>query len=129
MKKFRFHQAREVFSAIFDLGLLYTVSGRSESAAQHHIKLTLKIMETNRIHPIDDVMIEIYEEGHRVGAIQRSGFNNVSEAVEAAYEGSRATHNPIEDYVWKVTNLSTGTSARYRVNAGGHLRILPEEHA
>lgn len=92
MKKFRFHQAREVFSAIFDLGLLYTVSGRSESAAQHHIKLTLKIMETNRIHPIDDVMIEIYEEGHRVGAIQRSGFNNVSEAVEAAYEGSRATH-------------------------------------
>lgn len=48
-------------------------------------------------------------------------------AVEAAYEGSNATHNPIEDYVWRVTNLSTGTSARYRVDAGGHLRILPEE--
>ena len=84
-------------------------------------------MEENRIKPIDDVFVEIYEEGHRIGAIQRSGFHNVSGAVEAAYQGCRANYNPIEDFVWRVTNLSTKTSARYRVDAGGHLRILPEE--
>ncbi len=84
-------------------------------------------METNRINPIDDVRVEIYEGQYKVGAIMRSGFHNVTEAVESAYESSRATHNPIEDYVWRVTNLSTGTSARYRIDAGGHLRILPEE--
>lgn len=84
-------------------------------------------METNRIHPIDDVLVEIYDGAHRVGAIQRSGFHNVTEAVESAYRRSRATHDPIEDYVWRVTNLTTSTSARYRVNAGGHLRIIPDE--
>lgn len=83
-------------------------------------------MENNRINPIDDVRVEIYEDARKVDAMQRSGFHNVAEAVEAAYEGSRATRNPIEDYVWRVINLSTGTSARYRVNAGGHLAILPE---
>ncbi len=84
-------------------------------------------MENNRIRPIDDVRVEIYELGHKVGAIQRSGFHNVTEAIEAAYLGSRFDLNPIEDYVWRVTNLSTGTSGRYRVNAGGNVKILPEE--
>lgn len=84
-------------------------------------------MENNRINPSDDVRVEIYEGAHKVDTIVRSGLHNVGQAVEAAYEGSNATHNPIEDYVWRVTNLTTGTSARYRVNAGGHLRILPEE--
>lgn len=86
-------------------------------------------MKDNRINPIDDVSIEIYEGAHKVDTIMRSGMHSVSEAVEAAYEGSNATHNPIEDYVWRVTNLSTSTSARYRVDAGGHLRILPEERS
>lgn len=84
-------------------------------------------MKDNRINPIDDVSIEIYEGAHKVDTIMRSGMHSVSEAVEAAYEGNNVTHNPIEDYVWRVTNLSTGTSSRYRVDAGGHLRILPEE--
>ena len=34
----------------------------------------------------------------------------------------------IEDYVFRVSDLATGTSARYRVNAGGNLKILPEEN-
>ena len=76
-------------------------------------------------------MIEIYEEGKKVDTYEGSGFHTVEEAVRNAYEGSDRTNNPIEDYVFRVSDLATGlghgTSARYRVNAGGNLKILPEE--
>ncbi len=84
-------------------------------------------MTQNRIHPINEVMIEIYEEGKKVDTYESSGFHTVEEAVRNAYEGSDRTNNPIEDYVFRVSDLATGTSARYRVNAGGNLKILPEE--
>ena len=83
-------------------------------------------MTQNRIHPIDEVMIEIYEEGKKVDTYQGSGFHTIDEAVRNAYEGSDRTGNPIEDYVFRVTDLATGTSSRYRVNAGDNLKILPE---
>lgn len=85
-------------------------------------------MTQNRIYPINEVMIEIYEEGKKVDTYEGSGFHTVEEAVRNAYEGSDRTHNPIEDYVFRVSDLATGTSARYRVNAYGNLKILPEEN-
>lgn len=33
----------------------------------------------------------------------------------------------IEDYVFRVTNLADNSSARYRINAGGNAKIIPEE--
>lgn len=86
-------------------------------------------MTNNRINTIDDIRIDIYVGKHKVDSIIRSGLHNVNEAVEAAYEGSNFTDNPLEEYIWKITNLSTGTSARYRVDAGGHLRIIPDQQA
>lgn len=85
-------------------------------------------MPTNRLHPSDDVRVEIFDpDGKEIDAYQGSGYRNVSEAVSAAYEGSDRTHLEIEDYVFRVTDLASDTSARYRVNAGGHVRLIPEE--
>lgn len=56
-----------------------------------------------------------------------------SESLEAEpsfhhyYRNPEAGANRMEDYVYTVTDLTTGTTARYRINAGGHVRILPEE--
>lgn len=86
-------------------------------------------MESNRLYPEDDVRVEMYfgHDPEPVDVWQGSGFHKVNEALQAAYEGSRHTNLDIEDYVYRIVNLTTGTSARYRVNAGGHLAILPEE--
>lgn len=42
------------------------------------------------------------------------------------YRNSDSGDNEIENYVFTVTNMTLHTSARYRINAGGHVRILPE---
>lgn len=84
-------------------------------------------MTHNTIHPIDDVKIAIYLDGHKIDTYQGSGFHTLEEAIKNAYEGSDRTNVPDEDYVYEVTNMSSGTHARYRINAGGHVVILPEE--
>lgn len=82
----------------------------------------------NHIAPIDSVRIEIFDpDGHRAATWQGSGFHTLSQAVAAAYEGSAPLNMPVEDYVYEVTDLTRNTTARYRINAGGNLRILAEE--
>lgn len=84
-------------------------------------------MAVNRIRPIDDVLVELYLEGKRVDTYEGSGFHTIDEAVRSAYESSKREYVNIEDYVFRVTNLAEHTSARYRVNAGGNLKLIPEE--
>ena len=84
-------------------------------------------MAANRIHPIDDVLVELYLEGKKVDTYEGSGFYTIDEAVKSAYESSKREYVNIEDYVFRVTNLTEHTSARYRVNAGGNLKLIPEE--
>lgn len=83
-------------------------------------------MSINRIYPVDDVRIELYFDGKLKDAYQGSGYDNIEEAIRAAYEGVRSNAN-IEDYVFDVKNLTTGTSGRYRINAGGNVTLLPQE--
>lgn len=83
-------------------------------------------MAVNRIRPIDDVLVELYLEGKRVDTYEGSGFHTIDEAVRSAYESSKREYVNIEDYVFRVTNLAEHTSARYRVNAGGNLKLIPE---
>ena len=83
----------------------------------------------NHLSPSDSVKIEIFTPtGYCISTWQGSGFSNLGEAVTAAYEGSGSLNMPAEDYVYTVTDLTRGTSARYRIDASGHLRILPEEN-
>lgn len=81
----------------------------------------------NRIHPADDVMVEFYFDGKKIDTYEGSGYHTVDEAIRNAYDGSERANVNIEDYVFRVTNLSTKTSARYRVDAGDKVKILPEE--
>lgn len=84
-------------------------------------------MAVNRIRPIDDVIVELYLDGKKVDTYEGSGFHTIDEAVKSAYESSKREYVNIEDYVFRVTNLAEHTSARYRVNAGGNLKLIPEE--
>lgn len=84
-------------------------------------------MAANRIRPTDDVLVELYFEDKKVDTYEGSGFHTVDEAVRSAYESSKREYVNIEDYVYRVTNLAEHTSARYRVNAGGNLKLIPEE--
>lgn len=90
-------------------------------------KQTFTTMTANRIHPIDDVLVELYFDGKKVDTYEGSGFHTVEQAIQNAYDGSERANVNIEDYVFRVTNLADHTSARYRINAGGNVKILPEE--
>lgn len=81
-------------------------------------------MKANRLHPHDDVRIELYFNGKLEDAYQGSGYRTISEAINAAYSGSSRENLNIQDYVFDVADLTTGTSARYRVNAGGNITLL-----
>lgn len=83
-------------------------------------------MEINRIHPIDDVRVDILL-GDKHDVYEGSGFHTVDEAVRNAFDGSSFRNVNIEDCVFTVVDLSHGTSARYRVNSGGHVHLIPEE--
>ncbi len=49
------------------------------------------------------------------------------QAVQDAVRRFGGAGEDIEDYVFRVTDLSDGTSARYRINAGGNLKLIVEE--
>ncbi|MBD5174148.1 MAG: hypothetical protein HDT08_05915 [Bacteroidales bacterium] len=84
-------------------------------------------MAINRLYPQDDVRVEIYYDGKLKDAYQGSGYETIEEAVRAAFEGVKSNAN-IEDFVYEVKDLTTGTTGRYRVNAGGNVTLLPQEN-
>lgn len=83
-------------------------------------------MIVNRLHAADRVQVEIYLEGKEVGSYEGTGFHNVEQAVQDAVRRSGRSVENIEDYVFRVTDLSDRTSARYRINAGGNLKLIVE---
>lgn len=82
-------------------------------------------MTANRIHPADDVLVELYLDGKKVDSYEGSGYHSVEEAIRNSFDGSERANLNIEDYVFRVTNLADDTSARYRVNAGGNVKLIP----
>lgn len=82
-------------------------------------------MTANRIHPADDVLVELYLDGKKVDSYEGSGYHSVEEAIRNSFDGSERANLNIEDYVFRVTNLADNTSARYRVNAGGNVKLIP----
>lgn len=110
-------------------------------------------MKANRLTPSDQVKVTVTDpEGKDVYQFTGSGFRNVEQAIAEAYSAYSGVethrpahfdesiekapsffhyyHNPdagdnvVEAFVFTVTDLTTGTSARYRVNAGGHARLI-----
>ena len=112
-------------------------------------------MENNRINSQDKFRVVINDEnGQEVYTYNGQGVKNLENAVSVAYaaymgapapaerpaDESMEDHpsfygyyanpdrgaNKIENYTFIVTNLTNGTEGCYRVNAGGHLNIVPE---
>ena len=83
-------------------------------------------MTQNRIHPVDDVLVQMYLAGKEIAYYRGSGYHNVDAVIRSAYKATDARKN-IEDYVFRVTDLSDNTSARYRIDAGDKVRLIPEE--
>lgn len=82
-------------------------------------------MQNNRVRHGDNVEVEIYDEsGKLLGKTSSDNYDSLTDAIETAFTKLLTTAPNIEDYVYRVTNLTTGTSERYRVNAGGHVRLL-----
>lgn len=83
-------------------------------------------MTTNRLELNDKVNVKVAVEGCTVGEFNGTGFHSVEEAMDAAYEAEAADY-PRQDCVFTVTDVTNGTSARYRFNAHNHKALLPEE--
>lgn len=83
-------------------------------------------MTVNRMHPVDNVVVQMYLDGKETATYQGTGLHNVEEAIRSAYQATDAPKN-IEDCVFRVSDLTDSTSARYRVDAGGIVRLIPEE--
>ncbi|MBO4955041.1 MAG: hypothetical protein J6C77_01380 [Muribaculaceae bacterium] len=80
----------------------------------------------NRIHASDHIQVQILTpDGQTADTMLSSGFNNVEEAVDAAYRGSEHATADCRDYVYVVSDLTTGTSEQYRYNAHSHLKLIP----
>lgn len=84
-------------------------------------------MTNNRLNWGDKVTVEIYnDEGKVIGKAEVTDVHNVESAIQKALEDVPSATRP-EDYVFRVTDLSEGTSRRYRLNAHGHVKLIAEE--
>ena len=110
-------------------------------------------MPANRINTEDELTVAIINnEGTTVYEYEGTGFHNVEHAIAAAFSAFRkvemrlpegydtsleeepsfhhyyrnpaAPDNEIEDYVFKIYNDTQGTASSYRVNAGGHAKLI-----
>ena len=83
-------------------------------------------MKENRLQSTDCVKVMVAL-GAETYTYFGSGFHTLDQAIRAAHAASPFSKMNIEDCVFAVDNITVGTSARYRVNAGDNVRILPEE--
>lgn len=79
----------------------------------------------NRVRPDDKVRVEIENvNGDVVSTYKGSGFSRVEEAIGAAYEYNSELLGPMADYVYSVGDSATGVCHRYRINAGGNVKLI-----
>ena len=79
-------------------------------------------MESDRLRPDNKVLVKVYEDTGELAAESKgTGFHTVLEAINATYDSMA---DDKEDYVFEVSNLTTGVSARYRINAHGNLKLI-----
>lgn len=81
-------------------------------------------METNRIKPGQKVDVQITaESGDQLFTFTCNNVHNVTEAINEAYDASGIQESKL-DFTYTVTNLDTNISERYRINAGGNVKLL-----
>lgn len=84
-----------------------------------------KPTEIDRLKPEDNVKVDITNiDGNKTATYTGSGFSNISDAIDAAYDTNANSLGDKEIYVYTVTDEASGISHRYRINAGGHVKLL-----
>ncbi|MCH5225249.1 MAG: hypothetical protein J1D77_04580 [Muribaculaceae bacterium] len=79
---------------------------------------------TDLLQREDEVKVVILgPEGDRLYESTSKGFHNLETAINTALENANLNVDP-EDCVFEVSNLSTGVSHEYRINAHGHLKLI-----
>lgn len=86
-------------------------------------------METfDSLKPQDPVSVTIWgPENSRLYQSTNTGYHSVEDAVKEAISNAGLIVSP-EECVYEVTNEDTLVSHCYRINAGGHLVLIPEEY-
>lgn len=62
-------------------------------------------------------------DNNRLFEMTNTGFRSVEAAIKSAIEEANLAVNP-EDCVFEVSDLTTGVSHRYRLNAHGNLKLI-----
>lgn len=72
----------------------------------------------------NEVTVTIFgNDGSRLYEATGSGYHSIEAAVSEALSNAALQVDP-EDCVFEVSNLTTGVSHRYRINAHGHLKLI-----
>lgn len=78
----------------------------------------------DRLRPEDEVKVIVIDDtGTLVYTYDAKGFHTLEDAAKTAFEAS-GIDSDIRDYTFRITNLVTGTSARYRFNAHDYLHLI-----
>lgn len=81
--------------------------------------------DINRVRPDDKVRVAIENvNGDVVSTYKGTGFSRVEEAIDAAYEYNSGLLGPMADYVYSIDDSTTGVCHRYRINAGGNVKLI-----
>lgn len=80
--------------------------------------------DSNRLSPTDEVKVIVYaDDSTIVYTASLTGCRSVRQAIVRTYDKSALPHDD-RYYVYRVTNLTTGTSARYRMDANNNIRLI-----
>lgn len=72
----------------------------------------------------DSVKVTIWSpDDQRLYESTDTGFHSLDSAISDSIEKANLNINP-EDCVFEVSNLETGVSHRYRLNAHGNLKLI-----
>lgn len=76
------------------------------------------------LKPADQVTLTIWgPDDSRLYQATNTGFHSIETAIRDALANADLEMNP-EDCVFEVSNLTTGVSHRYRINAHGNLKLI-----
>ena len=76
------------------------------------------------LKPENQVTVTIWgPDDSRLYQFTNTGFHSIEVAIREALANANLEINP-EDCVFEVSNLTTGVSHRYRINAHGHLKLI-----
>ncbi len=85
----------------------------------------MHIRMNERIDTSDNIKVEIFNtNGDKVATYKGTGFHSVSDAVNAAFDAKMNENSDREAFVYVVTDVTSGISERYRINAGGNVRLI-----